>query len=105
MRTLKEMRRYQHDGYETVSYDIAAGKGLTTVQTNENDTYLERIDIDEEYQGQGIGTRAIKELANIYGTIYAAPDNENSQRLFEKIGTEQTEKYWMVDQGFGVYEI
>ncbi|WDL99694.1 hypothetical protein JC200_23945 (plasmid) [Alicyclobacillus sp. ALC3] len=66
---------------------------------------MERLDIDEEQRGNGIGTAAIASLSSEYGSIVAAPDNENCKRLFERIGTDVSNEYWMVDQGFGVYEV
>ena len=72
-------------------------------------THLERIDIDEDFRGKGFGTAAIKTMCENYGRIVAAPDSEDSKRLYERIGNlvidttgHMEEVYLCV--GFGVYE-
>lgn len=73
-------------------------------------THLERIDIDEDSRGKGYGSAAIEAMRKAYGRIVAAPDSEDSQRLYARIGEEvidtngdKEEVYLCV--GFGVYEI
>lgn len=102
------------DTYTTSIYDIVANDkiiGMATVMSSPNaPSYLERIDIDEPYRGKGYGTAAINELSDMHGGLYAAPDNPDSQRLFDRIGYEQSQKEYgefghAIDQGFGVYDI
>jgi GNAT superfamily N-acetyltransferase len=101
---------------------LADGKhvGTTTVEKfHGEDAYgdiieeyvhLERIDIDDEHQRKGYGTAAIKALAEKFGALVAAPDNEDARRLYERIGEDayevgSTKDEWMLylDLGYGVY--
>lgn len=50
--------------------------------------YIKSIDIDESYRNQGRGAKVLKDLANLYGTIFICPDNENAARLYKRIGEE-----------------
>jgi RimJ/RimL family protein N-acetyltransferase len=80
--------------------------GSMTLMVDENSTYIERIDVAEEYQGNGYGTQAIQMVAREYDTVFAAPDNEDSQRLFERLGRVYTgDEADYVDQGFGVFQL
>ena len=75
---------------------------------NTNGAYIERIDIDDEYQNCGIGTATLKEISYTYGGAYAAPDNADAQRLYARLGDDISETdsiYAYCDQGFGVYSI
>lgn len=77
--------------------------------------YIERIDVDEGFRGQGIGTEAIREIAGDFDSLFAAPDNEGAARLYARIGEQVVgedidaaaplECLYYLDQGFGVYEI
>ena len=68
--------------------------------------YVERIDIDEDYRNRGLGTQMLKDLSSMYGSVAVAPDSEDAQRLYQRIGSEYTgDDYEYIDQGFGVYEI
>ena len=72
-------------------------------------THLERIDIDEEFRDKGFGTAAIKTMCGNYGRIVAAPDSEDSKRLYERIGNLVVDTTGHMDEvylcvGFGVYE-
>lgn len=102
------------------SFDIYAdGQKVGSIEiidcfNEENDIcYVERIDIDEEYRGQGIGTEVLKNtLYSDFGyyTTIVAPDNEDAQRLYERIGreyncTNEGYDFSYNDQGYGVYEI
>ena len=65
---------------------------------------LEGIDIAEGY-----GSAAIEAMCKAYGRIVAAPDSEDSQRLYECIGelvvdTTGDMGTGCIDAGFGVYE-
>ena len=105
-----EVSRYEEEAYESVSYIITAdGEEVGTCTVMEDSSswsYVERIDIEESHRNNGYGTAALNELADIYGGIVVAPDNEDAQRLYARIGREfrdDTSDY--IDQGFGVYEI
>lgn len=100
--------RVQEESYESISYEAVLDSetiGWATVMVSDEGAYLERIDIDAEYRGQGHGTTFIRALVAEYGSVIAAPDNADSQRLFERLGYDVSEKYWAVDQGYGVYEV
>ena len=87
------------------------GEGnMELAETEEDFTYLERIDIDEEYRGQGHGRKALFALKETYGEYYFTPDNEDAARLYEKVADKISDaKYdkwgFAVDNGWGVYEI
>lgn len=81
---------------------------------DDNDTcYIERIDIDEQYRNRGIGTQVLTSVLYEecgYRTVVVAPDNEDAQRLYERIGDEYTycgsgADLSYNDQGYGVYVI
>lgn len=75
--------------------------------------YVERIDINEEYRGRGIGTTVLtKEFRNEgYRDVVVAPDNKNAQRLYQRIGEETNfvggcdVDFGDLDQGYGVFVI
>ena len=83
--------------------------------SDDNDTcYVERIDVDEAFRGHGIGTEVLTStLWNECGYRYVvvAPDNEDAQRLYERIGEEYNfipgcdQDFGYSDQGYGVYVI
>jgi ribosomal protein S18 acetylase RimI-like enzyme len=76
--------------------------------------YVERIDIDDDWQNKGIGTevltKTIREELDYY-YIVLAPDNTDAQRLYARIGDETTHAggcdfdFGELDQGYGVYII
>ena len=104
---IKKTKTYKDESSITEQFDILVdgrSVGQGTMILDDEMPYLERIDIDAEYRGKGLGTHALYELRNIYGSFLTAPDNEGSKRLMERIGTENTDGLPM-DQGFGVYEI
>ena len=95
--------------YEIQYYDITVDGsrvGECQIITDDDYTYLERIDIDEAHQSKGYGTRVIGELKDMLDVseLIAAPDNADCQRWMERIGEENNDGL-PVDQGFGVYEI
>ncbi len=76
----------------------------------EDRPYLERFDIIEGYRRRGYGTKALLLLRAMHGSYILAPDNEQAQQLYERIGRKITESDYSkwgfaADQGFGVYEI
>ncbi len=97
---------------DTYTYDNIAimldGKEVGTIGmvVDEGEPYLERIDIDEEYRNQGIGTDALRLVAEKYGEFLIAPDNEDAKRLYERYGDESnSDNAPYLDQGYGVYSI
>lgn len=66
--------------------------------------YVQHIEIDEQYRNQGYGTAALAAVCAKFGRIYLAASDENSARLYARLGAE-TEKFWEVDLGNGVYTI
>lgn len=110
MTEIKETRRIEEDGYDSISFDIISGGdvvGAISVSVSSTGAYCERIDVDEDFRNQGIGTAALNLLSSEFGSVIVAPDNADAQRLYERIGYDVTNKddNWSVDQGFGVYEI
>lgn len=71
-------------------------------------SFIDRIDVDEEKRGQGLGRRAIEDIGEMFSSpCYASPDNEDSARLFGRIGEDAS---WVpelagMDYGFGVYRV
>ncbi len=84
---------------------------ITSFEDADGYCYVERIDIDEQYRRQGIGTEVLTHaLYDEFGwecrTVVVAPDNADAQRLYERIGREcTTADFPCYDQGWGVYEI
>ena len=76
------------------------------------DIYVEGIEIEEGYRGEGYGTAALEELSAAFGTYTISADNEDAARLYERLGfrldersKEYQETYHALDYGFGVYVI
>lgn len=94
------------------SFDIICdGQTVGAVSVNaageeDDHAYIERMDIDETFRNQGIGTEAIRQLSDKWMGVEAAPDNADCQRLLARLGEESD---WddapYVDQGYGVYRI
>ena len=81
---------------------------------DEDVIYVERIDVDEDVRGQGIGTQILRELAREFHAVFAAPEGEDCQGFFAHIGDDAYEMsahlidelgLWAIDQGYGIYEI
>ena len=105
-----ELTRSTDEGsYTSMSYVMTLDGqeiGWAILSVSEN-AYCERIDIDEEHRNQGYGTAFLRALASEHGSLFVAPDNEDAQRLYDRLGWDVSDKddWWAVDQGFGVYEI
>ena len=108
--------------YTTTTYDeegtfrTYTGDHVTAiVQELDDCAYIERIDVDEGFRGQGIGTAAIREIAADFYRTFTAPDNEDAARLYARLGEKivgddieaaaPMECLYYLDQGFGVYEV
>lgn len=119
MTTLQTTKKTSVEFGTTLFLDIlksgeTVGSATLTLYHGENVAreyaHLERIDIDEDCRGRGYGSAAIEAMREEYGRIVAAPDSEDSRRLYERIGDlvedtrgDMDETYLCV--GFGVYEI
>ena len=81
--------------------------GWASLSVDSESAYCERIDIDEAYRNQGYGTKLLKTLSSEFGSVFVATDNEDAQRLYDRIGFDVTSDgdWWAVNQGYGVYEI
>lgn len=87
----------------------------TVIELDDDSAYIERIDVDDGFRGQGIGTAAIAEIGEDFCALYASPDNADSARLFGRLGEKVVgeeidseapmECLYYLDQGFGVYEV
>ncbi len=110
MTEIKITREVDEGSYTSMEYVMLLdGKeiGWATLSVDRKSAYCERIDIDEAYRNQGHGTEMLKTLSDEFGSIFLAPDSEDSQRLYDRLGYDVTDKadWWAVDQGYGVYEI
>lgn len=107
--TLNVENSAEEDGYTYDNISIMLdGKEVGTIGmvADENEPYLERIDIDEKYRNKGIGTDALRLVAEKYGEFLIAPDNEDAKRLYERYGDESSsDNAAYIDQGYGVYSI
>lgn len=74
--------------------------GEMCVSRYDGDVYIDRISIDEDKRGQGIGSAVLRQ----YRGAYIVADSERSARLCERLG-EPVEDPMMayMDQGYGVY--
>jgi GNAT superfamily N-acetyltransferase len=109
--TKVEIRKISTTEEDSYIYEVYAAYvdgqevGSASVMTDEKSTYVDRIDIDEAHRNHGYGTAFLMALRGIYGGLVLAPDNEDARRLYDRLGTDVSRDYWMVDQGYGVYEI
>lgn len=107
----KEDDYYHMDG-ENFGLSYITYKSVDWV---EDIIYVERIDVDEGHRGKGIGTAVLQLLAKKYRAVFVAPDNEDSKRLYARIGVDAyTDScpgdfyytdIFLFNTGFGLYEI
>lgn len=92
--------------YDIIADGVKVG-ACSLIQWDDDSALIERIDIDEAFRGQGIGTKAIHELASLSDSTYIVPDNADAQRLYNRLGFEvDAESDWSYkDVGFGVYKV
>lgn len=95
---------------ESIMYGVEENGGIiatASVLLGEDGAYCEAIEVKEDRRNQGIGTSFLKALADEHDSIVVAPDNEDAQRLYDRLGYDITDRgdWYIVDQGFGVYEI
>ena len=100
------------NGYKNYTVDVIVENEkvgrvdiIVPPEEESNEVYIEMITINKDQRNKGYGTEALNMLAEEYGFIYMAPDDENNQRLYKRIGEEYTVNTPEVDQGFGVYFI
>ena len=109
MLNLMEIERQAEESYHAVVMAIRIDDrviGHMSLMVDPYSCYLERIDIDEAERGKGHGTHAMQMLTSMHNTVYAAPDNPDSQRLFARIGEPyDDDAACYVDQGYGVCRI
>lgn len=112
MTELKLMKTTEEDSYNAYEFDILVDGvkvGAADVMAEDEDdehAYVERIDIFAEYQNNGFGTDALRQLSDKWFGVEIAPDNEDAQRLYERLGEESSwEDADYIDQGYGVYRI
>lgn len=102
---LQERRFQDEDSYAAIGYAIIADGAevgmMTVIVSEETPAYIERIDIDEDKRGHGIGTKAIRLAADSFDGVALAPDSEDSERLYKRIG--RAYDLPEIDQGYGVY--
>lgn len=108
----------EYDYHEYIIYADGKDVGAMEIVDHLNDDndvcYVERIDIDEEFRGKGIGTEVLTSTLWDkcgYRYVVVAPDNEKAKRLYERIGEEYSYipdcevDFSYNDLGFGVYVI
>ena len=110
MTEIKRISTSEEESYTSIEYVMLSDGqeiGWASVQADSASAYCERIDIDEAWRNQGHGTAFLKALSDEHGSIFVAPDNEDAQRLYDRLGWDVSGKgdWWAVDQGYGVYEI
>lgn len=99
------------DEYEGTFYAynlVSCGQviGSATVKEDDDKAYLTSIDIDDGFRNNGYGTIVTRTLSEMFDGLYVAPDNEDANRLFWRIGWGiPWEKAAHLDQGYGVYYI
>ena len=106
---LLQTDKIEEDSYTNYLFNIVVnGKtvGDCSVLVDKNYAYCERIDINKDQRNQGFGTNALYKLADMFGDIVVAPDNEDAKRLYERIVCEYNgNDADYIDQGYGVYRI
>lgn len=110
MSEIKKVSTTEEETYAAIEYVMTVDGeeiGWASVMVDDNGAYCERIDIAEGHRNHGYGTELLKTLSDEFGSIYVAPDNEDAQRLYDRLGYDVSDKgdWCYVDQGFGVYEI
>lgn len=112
----KGIKDYHH--FDIIADGITVGAIAVIDNFNEDNDicYIDRIDVDEEFRGKGIGTVVLTESLKDegYWKIALAPDNERARKLYERLGEENDQVYkgdgeWQDfsynDQGYGIYVI
>ena len=109
------MNHTTHEDEYEGTFRIYTGPHVRAVvqEFDDGSAYLERIDVDEDHQNQGIGTSAIQEILEDYECLYAAPDNSCVVSLYARLGEKivgdgidaaaPKECLYYLDQGFGVF--
>lgn len=112
------------DDYGTYDYwciyvdgEAVGSASVQNYDTKEDDgIYISRIDVFDGYRNHGYGTMLLKAIDKHYndeveyGTCrkFLCPDNEDSARLYERLGEKASnypDIYDYCDNGYGVYEI
>ncbi len=96
----KEIKRQPE--YWLGAYDDKKLIGIIVGTDDGRKGWINRLAVDEEYRGQGIGTKLVKELEKEFENkgfkIWAAliePDNPKGMEFFEKMGFEDLDiKYY-----------
>ena len=117
----KACKGHEHDESSTAfcfyAYEdgVKVGEAYVLVDDDHDDAMVDWIEIYGENKGRGLGTEFLLHLAsaNEYGEIVMAPNSEDAQRLYERLGEDASERkhdrwveQWQyIDQGFGVYRI
>ena len=82
---------------------------VVVVQEFDGFAYIQRLDVEEPYQGKGLDTAIVRALKDKYRTVIAAPEGERPRGFFERNGEEygcgelMGQAIWPLDQGYGVY--
>lgn len=82
--------------------------GSVSVKTwADGSALIERIDIDENFRNEGIGSTVIKTIAEAHDACYIVADNANAARLYDRLGclVNEASDWNYLNDGFGVYRI
>lgn len=87
---------------DIASDGVVVGR-MTVLRYESGEVHIDRIDVDDAYQGRGFGTAALESFRG----AYIVPDNADAARLYARLGSEVSpaSEWSALDQGFGVYQI
>ena len=97
--------------FEVEANGKIVGSGYMMLPADDDDfSYLEQIEIEEEFRNRGIGTAALYKIYEVFGSFFLAPDSEDAERLYDRIcdrmkGKDYGAFGFAIDQGFGVFEM
>jgi ribosomal protein S18 acetylase RimI-like enzyme len=82
--------------------------GSVTVKTwDDGSSLIERLDVDDTFRCQGIGSAVIRMISADHDSCYIVPDNKRAQALYERLGCDVSDDdlWGALDHGFGVYRV
>ena len=87
---------------DIMSDGVAVGR-MTVLRYENGEVHIDRIDIDDEFQGRGFGTAALEAFPG----AYIVADNARAARLYARLGCEVSpvSDWATLDEGFGVYQL
>ena len=94
---------YGTQEYIDITSDGAVVGRMTVLRYESGEVHIDRIDVDDEYQGRGFGTAALEAFRG----AYIVADNPRAARLYARLGCEvpPASEWAMLDEGYGVYQL